>query len=85
MIVTQFCKNATMDDFLQKSDNPIILYVVIPAAAILILYIIIRIAVTLALRDHEKWMEKRRLNAARNTYPSRQAFPPITPETHEPF
>ncbi|MBB5634043.1 hypothetical protein BKA04_002266 [Cryobacterium mesophilum] len=74
-----------MDDFLQKSDNPIILYIVIPAVAILVLYQIIRIAITLALRDHERWLEKRRIKAARTTYPVGQAFPPITPDAHEPF
>lgn len=74
-----------MDDFLQNSDNPIILYIVIPAVAILVLYLIVRIAITLALRDHERWLEKRRTKAARTTYPAGQAFPPITPDTHEPF
>lgn len=74
-----------MDDFLQKSDNPIILYVVIPVVALLLLYFVIRIAVTLALRDHEKWLETRRDQASRSRYPSEQHFPPITPSSSEPF
>jgi hypothetical protein len=74
-----------MDEFLQKSLDPMILYVVVPALAILVLYIVIRIAVTQSLRDHEKWVEKRRERASRMSYPNNQAFPPITPESPSSF
>ena len=74
-----------MDDFLQlqKSDNPIILYVVVPVVALLVLYLVIRVAVTLSIRDHERRLESRRFEAARTRCPAERAFPPIAPGTHE--
>ncbi len=74
-----------MDDFLQKSLDPMILFVVLPAVAILISYIVIRVAVTLSLRDHVRWLEKRREWLTRNSYPNAQAYPPISPESKDTF
>lgn len=52
--------------------------------ALLILYLVVRLAVMHALRDHARWLGRRRIRATRTTYPP-QAFPPIMPESSEPF
>ncbi|MBX3437510.1 MAG: hypothetical protein KF861_08475 [Planctomycetaceae bacterium] len=78
-----------MDDFWQIVGSASTLAVAIPILSLLfsllLLYLVIRLAVMHALRDHDRWMEKKRNRAARSTYPAAQAFPPITPESSDPF
>ena len=74
-----------MDDIWQSLNNPTTYFLLIPLVALVLLYLVVRLAVMHALRDHEKWAEARRIRASRNTYPEGQHYPPITPSSSEPF
>ena len=74
-----------MDVFWQVLYNATTIYLVITLVALVLLYLVIRLAVMHALRDHEKWAEARSIRASRNTYPEGQHYPPITPSSSEPF
>ena len=74
-----------MDVFWQVLYNATTIYLVITLVALVLLYLVIRLAVMHALRDHEKWSEARRIRASRTTYPEGQHYPPITPSSSEPF
>lgn len=74
-----------MDDFLQRINIPTTYVYGISLVALILLYLVIRLAVMHALRDHARWEEGKRIKATRTTYPDPQRFPPITPESHEPF
>ena len=63
-----FCRNQTTRSFS---------YIVIPVVALLLLYFVIRIAVTLALRDHEKWLDKRHGRISRSGYAPENTSRPI--------
>jgi len=71
-----------MDNFLEKSANPIILFVVVPCVALLLLYFVIRMAVGFALRDHQKWIEKTRAQMDTGR-PASAPYPPITPRPQD--
>jgi hypothetical protein len=55
----------------------IIFYVVFVAITLLLLYGVIRAGVAAGLRDHVKWLEKKRLKEGRA---GASVYPPITPE-----
>ena len=74
-----------MDDIWQGFNSSTSYALAIALTAVLVLYLVIRLAVMHALRDHARWLEKERLKATRSTYPAAQEFPPITPESHVPF
>lgn len=73
-----------MNDLWQIFSGVTTITWVIVLVALLILYLVIRLAVMHALRDHARWLERKRIRATRTTYPP-QAFPPITPESSDPF
>ncbi|TFD86469.1 hypothetical protein E3T61_16305 [Cryobacterium lactosi] len=49
-----------MDSFTLISLYALILWVIVPAVGLLLLYGVVRVAVSRGLRDHQKWMEKNR-------------------------
>lgn len=83
-LATYTCENLTMNDFWQILSGVTTFTLVIAFVALLILYLVIRLGVSHALRDHARWVERKRIRATRTTYPP-QAFPPITPESGDPF
>ena len=74
-----------MDEFWQSYLALGAAAIAIPFIGLLIWYLVIRLAVMHALRDHVRWLDKRRERAARTSYPNAQAYPPITPEPHDPL
>lgn len=74
-----------MDDFWQQLNNLNTYAYVTLLVTLVLLYLVIRLAVMHALRDHSRWEEGKRVKATRTTYPDPQRFPPITPESHEGF
>lgn len=74
-----------MNDFWQSLNNPTTLSLLIALVALALLYLVIRVAVMHALRDHARWTEKRRIQASRTTYPEGQHYPPISPSSNESF
>jgi len=73
-----------MDDVWQGFSNLTPFTWVMVLVALVLFYLVIRLGVSHALRDHARWVERQRLRATRTTYPP-QAFPPITPESSDPF
>ncbi|MBX3091057.1 MAG: hypothetical protein KF801_00930 [Cryobacterium sp.] len=73
-----------MDDIWQGFSNLTSFTWVVVLVALVLLYLVIRLGVSHALRDHARWVERKRIKATRTTYPP-QAFPPITPESSDPF
>lgn len=74
-----------MDDFWESLNNPTSYSLVFLLVALVLLYLVIRLAVMHALRDHARWSEKRRIRASSMTYPEAQHYPPISPSSNEPF
>jgi hypothetical protein len=66
-----------MDFPLQVATTVIILWVVLLCAGVLVSYGIVRTGVAAGLRDHVKWLEKKRLKEGRA---GASVYPPITPE-----
>lgn len=70
-----------MDKFWLRLLDPASAISVIWLVSLVFLYLVIRLAVMHALRDHARWTEKARLKSTRRTYPDTQRFPPSTPDT----
>jgi hypothetical protein len=66
-----------MDFPWQTATTVIILWVVLLCAGVLVLYGIVRTGVAAGLRDHVKWLEKKRVKESRS---AASVYPPITPD-----
>lgn len=62
---------------------PLLAWIISGSAALLLIYGVVRVAVSRGLRDHHHWLEKNRRAAAAAAdrgFTGEAQFPPITPQ-----